>query len=365
GGVQNLKVEATHLPRHQQQHRHYPPAFLADDDQASALLRPTVRHIVSKFDDLLIGLHESRQGQRQRAPFSRSRSRPSRSRSNSKPAATSPQSEDRLRSSERQGSVRYGSHGQESELDDDYDDAVSSDGEPKSVEKGRRRPSGRSKKELGLRDWSEVLGVAALTGWDQTVVDRTARRCAALFGEKMAMRFMPEMPVDKEKDEVVEYFPETIPPLGSDESEQDEEEGEALSTVDKGQQIKQAGWQCPYENCARHHEVYEQRWRWREHLKRTHKLKRQQIEEVEAELKEARDSHIAVDDGPDVEGGQEKEMEIDDEDAFVGSVHVDGFLKPLLGDYGRGADKKTRRRRSTAERGSSKRARLAETAEDD
>lgn len=100
-------------------------------------------------------------------------------------------------------------------------------------------------------------------------------------------------------------------------------------------------------------------------MKRTHKLKRQQIEEIEAELKEARDSHIAVDDGPDVEGGQEEEMEIDDEDAFVGSVHVDGFLKPLLGDYGRGADKKTRRRRSTAERGSSKRARLAETAEDD
>ncbi|KAI7359391.1 hypothetical protein KC320_g442 [Hortaea werneckii] len=365
GGVQNLKAEATHLPRHQQQHRHYQPAFLADDDQASALLRPTVRHIVSKFDDLLIGLHESRQGQRQRAPFSRSRSRPSRSRSNSKPAATSPQSEDRLRSSERQGSVRYGSHGEESELDDDFEDAVSGDGEAQSTEKRRRRPSGRSKKELGLRDWSEVLGVAALTGWDQTVVDRTARRCAALFGEKMAMRFMPEMPVDKEKDEVVEYFPETIPPLGSDESEQDEEEGEALSTVDKGQQIKQAGWQCPYENCARHHEVYEQRWRWREHLKRTHKLDRQQIEEVEAELKEARDSHIAVDDGPDVEGGQEEEIEIDDEDALVGSVHVDGFLKPLLGDYGRGTDKKTRRRRSTAERGSSKRARLAETAEDD
>ncbi|KAI7603089.1 hypothetical protein KC346_g12048 [Hortaea werneckii] len=181
----------------------------------------------------------------------------------------------------------------------------------------------------------------------------------------MAMRFMPEMPVDKVNDEVVEYLPETIPPLGSDGSEQGEEGQEALSTMDKGQQIKQAGWQCPYEHCARHHEVYEQRWRWREHLKRTHKLKRQQIEEVETELKQARDTQIAVDAGPDVKGGQEEEMEIDDEDALVGSIHVDGFLKPLLGDYGRGTDKKTRRRRSTAERGSSKRARLAETAEDD
>ncbi|KAI7263136.1 hypothetical protein KC345_g9215 [Hortaea werneckii] len=365
GSVQSLKAETTHLPQHQQQHHHYSPAFLADNDQASALLQPTVRHIVSKFDDLLIGLHESRQGHRQRAPFSRSRSRPNRSRSNSKPTATCSQSQPRPRSSEKRGHVDSDSHGQESEQDDDYEDAISGDGEAKSVEKGRRRPSGQSKRELGLRDWSEVLGVAALTGWDQTVVDRTAQRCAALFGEKMAMRFMPERPVDKVNDEVVQYLPETIPPLESEDSEQEEDEEEALSSVNKGQQIGGAGLQCPYENCARHHEVYEQRWRWREHLKRTHKLKRQQVEEVEAELRQVRDSHVAVDAGPDVEGGQEEEIEMDDEDALVGGVHADGFLKPLLGDYGRGTDRKTRRRRSTAERGSSKRARLAESAEDE
>ncbi|RMZ09115.1 hypothetical protein D0860_04409 [Hortaea werneckii] len=365
GSVQSLKAETTHLPQHQQQHHYYSPTFLADEDQASALLRPTVRHIVSKFDDLLIGLHESRQGHRQRAPFSRSRSRPSRSRSNSKPPTTSSKFQPRPRSSEKRGNVDSDSHGQESEQDDDYEDAISVDGEAKSVEKGRRRPSGQSRKELGLRDWSEVLGVAALTGWDQTVVDRTAQRCAALFGEKMAMRFMPEMPVDKLNDEVVQYLPETIPPLESEDSEQEEDKEEALSSGTKCQQIGGAGWRCPYESCARHHEVYEQRWRWREHLKRTHKLKRQQIEQVEAELKQARDSHVAVDAAPDVEGGQEEEIEMDDENALVGGVYVDGFLEPLLGDYGRGTDRKTRRRRSTAERGSSKRARLAESAEDE
>ncbi|KAI7546282.1 hypothetical protein KC316_g14776, partial [Hortaea werneckii] len=263
------------------------------------------------------------------------------------------------------GNVDSGSREQESEHDDNYEASTSGDDEAQSVEKGRRRPSGQSKKELGLRDWSEVLGVAALTGWDQTVIDRTAQRCAALFGEKMAMRFMLEMPVDKVNDKVVEYLPETIPPLESEDSEQDEEVGEAVSSMDKGRQVKQGGWQCPYENCARHHEIYEQRWRWREHLKRTHKLNGPQLEEVEAELNQGRDSRIAVDAGPDVDGGQEEEMELDDEDALVGSVHVDGFLKPLLGDYGRGTDRKTRRRRSTAERGSSKRARLAESAENE
>ncbi|KAI7150397.1 hypothetical protein KC360_g181 [Hortaea werneckii] len=171
------------------------------------------------------------------------------------------------------------------------------------------------------------------------------------------------MPVDKVDDEVVEYLPEIIPPLDSEESEQDEEEQEALSNVEEGQQIKKGGWQCPYENCARHYEFYGQRWRWREHLKRTHKLNGQQMEEVEAELNQPGDSHIAVDAEPDVDARLENEMEIDDDDALVGSVHVDGFLKPLLGDYGRGTDRKTRRRRSTAERGSSKRARLAESEE--
>ncbi|KAI7352143.1 hypothetical protein KC354_g12127 [Hortaea werneckii] len=365
GGVQTFKAETTHLPRHQQQQHHYSPTFLADDDQAGTLLRPTARHIVSKFDDLLIGLHQSRQGHRQRAPFSRSRSRRSRSRSNSKPAATSSQSQPRPRSREKRGNVDSGSREQESEHDDNYEASTSGDDEAQSAEKGRRRTSGQSKKELGLRDWSEVLGVAALTGWDQTVIDRTAQRCAALFGEKMAIRFMPEMPVDKVNDKVVEYLPETIPPLESEDSEQDEEVGEAVSSMDKGRQVKQGGWQCPYENCARHHEIYEQRWRWREHLKRTHKLNGPQLEEVEAELNQGRDSRIAVDAGPDVDGGQEEEMELDDEDALVGSVHVDGFLKPLLGDYGRGTDRKTRRRRSTAERGSSKRARLAESAENE
>lgn len=37
----------------------------------------------------------------------------------------------------------------------------------------------------GQRDWSEVLGAAALAGFEPAVIERAARRCADLFGEGM------------------------------------------------------------------------------------------------------------------------------------------------------------------------------------
>lgn len=41
---------------------------------------------------------------------------------------------------------------------------------------------------LGLRDWSDVLGMAALKGWDPNVVKRAGKRCAELFDEEMGFR---------------------------------------------------------------------------------------------------------------------------------------------------------------------------------
>ena len=37
---------------------------------------------------------------------------------------------------------------------------------------------GSSKKQLKLRDWSDVLGMAALTGWNPEVIQRAAERCS-------------------------------------------------------------------------------------------------------------------------------------------------------------------------------------------
>jgi len=49
---------------------------------------------------------------------------------------------------------------------------------------------------MGLRDWSDVLGVAAMQGWDRAVVDAAAGRCAALFGEGMDFRVVDGVEVD-------------------------------------------------------------------------------------------------------------------------------------------------------------------------
>lgn len=45
---------------------------------------------------------------------------------------------------------------------------------------------------LRLRDWSQVVGVAAIRGWEKETVSRAARACARLFGEDMGFRSMPK-----------------------------------------------------------------------------------------------------------------------------------------------------------------------------
>ena len=54
------------------------------------------------------------------------------------------------------------------------------------------RQYGVKGKSLGLRDWSDVLGMAALTGWNTNTVARASERCARLFGENMMFRTFRE-----------------------------------------------------------------------------------------------------------------------------------------------------------------------------
>jgi len=61
---------------------------------------------------------------------------------------------------------------------------------------------------IGLRDWSDVLGIAALQGWDGVVIDAAAKRCAALFGEGMDFRVLGAEGEEGEKEVVLRYGPE-------------------------------------------------------------------------------------------------------------------------------------------------------------
>ncbi|KAK5132094.1 hypothetical protein LTR08_000344 [Meristemomyces frigidus] len=182
---------------------------------------------------------------------------------------------------------------------------------------------------------------------------------------------MPETAAGNLKDRNVQYVPEKVPLIDSaSESDGDVPEPvkpkpvESEPVKSKPVKPKPPVWLCPYQDCARHHDVYEQGFRWREHLRRSHKLSREQVEEIETSLRQKdndgdqRDD--AADDGldrADESGGGAEHAE---DEQMVGGVRVDGFLQQVTEELGRGKDVKIRRRRSTNGRKGSKRRRVEE-----
>ncbi|KAL8977324.1 MAG: hypothetical protein Q9205_006847 [Flavoplaca limonia] len=64
------------------------------------------------------------------------------------------------------------------------------------------------KRGLGLRDWSDVLGVASVSGLPPDVVARTAERCSNLFEESIVFRTLYE---GKKSFSEVKYAPDVVP----------------------------------------------------------------------------------------------------------------------------------------------------------
>lgn len=58
----------------------------------------------------------------------------------------------------------------------------------------RRSPRRSMSHRLRLRDWSDVIGAAAIAGFPPAVIARATRRCADLFGEGMVLRRLDEAP---------------------------------------------------------------------------------------------------------------------------------------------------------------------------
>ncbi|KAK1820568.1 hypothetical protein LTR12_005016 [Friedmanniomyces endolithicus] len=325
----------------------YQPALLADDDEAAMITRPTVRHILSKLDDLIAGLHTSRLGQRRVRSTSKSRSRSKTAKSRSKSRSQAPAESSRRGRTRIKAESSFTRRG-EGSSDTDSNHAGNNAATP--LENKQRRNSQRSRHELGQRDWSDVLGIAALVGWDQAVIDRAARRCASLFGEGIAFRTMPETAADRPEDVVVEYRPDMIPAMVDSDVETGSDEHESTAP---------AGYVCPYQDCSRHSEDYPKLWRWREHLRRGHKLSKQQIAEIEERqgydksvsrsLSAEASSSRAASEADEV--GDEMTSDFDSSDSdMVGGVHNDGFLQPISGAaLGRAPDVRPSRRRNIDE----------------
>ncbi|KAF5669292.1 hypothetical protein FHETE_5050 [Fusarium heterosporum] len=206
----------------------------------------------------------------------------------------------------------------------------------------------------GLRDWSDVLGAAAIAGFSGDVIARTARRCADLFGEGMLVRTLNEVPASNNRGTTsVEYRPEQIQ-LSYSDSEADDESDGAADLIQRRVASRQASLAyssrspdsirsssrrstrspappstgrsprsrsnsaggivfCPIPSCDRAAQGFARKQNLRRHMELIHQ-------------------------------GQAEELDSDEE--MVGGVHVDGFLKPIVPGRGwRGEDTMQRKRK--------------------
>lgn len=200
-------------------------SFSVDQDRTRDILQPTIRSIISKVDALMTGLYRSRMNHR---------------------------------------AHRSASH-----------DGNSITSRPRSSSSSE----GEKKEALGIRDWSEVLGMASLTGWDPVIVGRAAKRCSKLFGEGMSFA---SLDAEKSPTEPIEYRPDTVP---SFEEEEEEEKGWSLDTL-----------LCPHEDCPRNTRRFDLKRRLRWHLKNVH------------------------DWDPEIEQRPQQ---------MLGGIHLDGFMRQI------------------------------------
>ncbi len=172
------------------------PAIMADDERATEILRSTIQHVLTKLDELLIGLHHARSACLSINEDTEESDLESRERNGL-------MSTGRGRKRRRKISANNTDFSASSKmlLMTDSDDPMSGKSTSNSRH-GAKRPGSYSrnssktlqkrKVRLGLRDWSDVLGIASVTGWDSGIVEKAAARCSALFGEGMSFRTLEE-----------------------------------------------------------------------------------------------------------------------------------------------------------------------------
>ncbi|KAG0642598.1 hypothetical protein HOY80DRAFT_949740 [Tuber brumale] len=167
-----------------------------DDELSESMLRPVVRNIISKIDGLLTGLYFERE------PYVRS--------------MVKTLSSEVVDGSDPDGQSTPGARSGRKVKGDDSPDILKREerakrknenlgyGESSETPHHRRRQPPHSspatsklnaeKRMLAVknRDWSQVLGIAAFTGFAPTSLDRATQRCESLFEETMSWRRLRE-----------------------------------------------------------------------------------------------------------------------------------------------------------------------------
>ncbi|QSZ31059.1 hypothetical protein DSL72_000620 [Monilinia vaccinii-corymbosi] len=363
------------------------PEVSADEERSRELLRPSVRHTLSKLDDVLMALHHARKTCRQYAsqteldtdveshsratsiagdgtdedsPVKKPKGRPRKLKPIEKPPIM-PEStpcEDSIEDAElwrakktHRGRPKKVYEILEGETQHEYLTRVArmqkkplpafappiEPSTPKrgvapvavSPQKSPRKLSEKPRKHmLGLRDWSEVLGSAALVGFPPEVIARATQRCAILFGESMTMRTMVEGPAaEGNKDIITEYHPGMIPDLGEfDDSvsslvESEEELSNPESDTENAENkeylpMKHKAHYCPVGQCKVSRRRFTTKAKLLRHAREYHNLSKSKLEA----------------------------LQVDSDEEMDGAVHNDGFLRPIVGKRRwRGTDKEKRK----------------------
>ncbi|KAJ5675586.1 hypothetical protein N7462_008483 [Penicillium macrosclerotiorum] len=296
------------------------PVIQADDEKSRRQLRPMARNVITELDRLLMGLHHSVKGrvnddESDSAPASDSGDSgddESRSRSRRNYGSRS-QSRGRRRKRMRQQSRQSDVSSQRSlSQRQSTGTSLRNQSMPSvSQSRGRSRTSRSSlgtddrptnRHRRGLRDWSEVMGLASMLGLPPAAVMRASKRCADLFGQDMTFQTLLEghiqrvSPLEGSFHQYAyvesEGEPEAASPppstrhkakasrqnpraRGAD-SHPSNALGASSQTAEssraprgKGEHRK-ADLICPLKRCPRHLDGFSRRWNLNLHLKRVH-----------------------------------------------------------------------------------------------
>ncbi|EGE01704.1 hypothetical protein TEQG_00749 [Trichophyton equinum CBS 127.97] len=247
------------------------PVIQTDDENSRKLLRPEARNILERLDDLLLNLQTARNTC---AAVSRGSKRESKLPNTGARSSTRNDESRSPRPINYARSVPGSEDGDKSEDDKITSTSPSQDRENrvdrlKSHLPSQTRPQKRPVR-FGLRDWSEILGVASLAGWPTAAVMRASRRCADLFGEDQAFRTMYENKVQLGKTE------DGMPcwkHAESDQSNQSDTEAKLMGNrpiFNGTDNPKQDERYCPVKGCPRQLRGFSRAWNLNQHLKKAH-----------------------------------------------------------------------------------------------
>lgn len=404
----------------------------ADDELSYHLLRPTARRIMEKLDNVLVVLHNARanalgyrsetstgeesasEGRASRAPprrvsiLSESSQGPKSKRarldkgpeSEKKHVGGRPKIEHApLEGETEQEMLVRIARQQKKRIPRFYKGTDVSESEDKSrsswsdsTRSSSRSSRGRSWKmaKLGLKDWRDVIGAAALAGFSPNVITRTTQRCANLFGGDMTIHTLPEIglggrqsstkvtrkttrfhhgaalpsddelqPDDDDSDEFDRAIKRRMLSRQRSRSRLDmstsDEEAPSLRTRSRTKSISKSPprsrtrrrsatpgtsitpgghYVCPEPGCHRHVEGFARRYNLVRHMDLMH------------------GKTLASSPAPKAKPTMERApVELDSEDEMDGGVHVDGFLQPIKMRKGwRGVDSVKRSKRTWRKR---------------